>query len=160
MFKDLSLESRNIQTQNCAPIQCTVWPRYVGAIAMKWFLLLMSAICRFLKRVRIHIHLWKFSDFCGRSGTKRVWVRAFRAAFGPIFLKIKYMFFGPKLHLQKLDNHGNRSFDFCITKQTLVKKRNISDHFRPVFFFVRIFCHFLNLCSAENQKKCGFNCDL
>ena len=27
MFKDLSLESRNIQTQNCAPIQCTVWPR-------------------------------------------------------------------------------------------------------------------------------------
>ena len=25
MFKDLSLESRNIQTQNCAPIQCTVW---------------------------------------------------------------------------------------------------------------------------------------
>ena len=27
MFKDLSMESRNIQTQNCAPIQCTVWPR-------------------------------------------------------------------------------------------------------------------------------------
>ena len=27
MFKDLSLEYRNIQTQNCAPIQCTVWPR-------------------------------------------------------------------------------------------------------------------------------------
>ena len=26
-FKDLSLESRNIKTQNCAPIQCTVWPR-------------------------------------------------------------------------------------------------------------------------------------
>ena len=25
MFKDLSLESRNIQTQNCAPIQCTVY---------------------------------------------------------------------------------------------------------------------------------------
>ena len=31
IFKDLSLESRNIQTQNCAPIQCTVWPRNVGA---------------------------------------------------------------------------------------------------------------------------------
>ena len=29
MFKDLSLKSRNIQTQNCAPIQCTVWPRDV-----------------------------------------------------------------------------------------------------------------------------------
>ena len=29
MFKDLSLESRNIQTQNCAPIQCTIWPRNV-----------------------------------------------------------------------------------------------------------------------------------
>ena len=29
MFKDLSLESRNIQTENCAPIQCTVWPRNV-----------------------------------------------------------------------------------------------------------------------------------
>ena len=29
MFKDLSLESTNIQTQNCAPIQCTVWPRNV-----------------------------------------------------------------------------------------------------------------------------------
>ena len=27
MFKDLSLESRNIQTQNCAPIKCTLWPR-------------------------------------------------------------------------------------------------------------------------------------
>ena len=27
MFKDLFLESRNIQTQNYAPIQCTVWPR-------------------------------------------------------------------------------------------------------------------------------------
>ena len=27
IFKDLSRESRNIQTQNCAPIQCTVWPR-------------------------------------------------------------------------------------------------------------------------------------
>ena len=30
MFKDLSLESRNIQTQNFAPIQCTVWPRNEG----------------------------------------------------------------------------------------------------------------------------------
>ena len=29
MFKDLSLESRIIQTQNCAPIQCIVWPRNV-----------------------------------------------------------------------------------------------------------------------------------
>ena len=29
MFKDLSLESRNIQTQNCAPMQCTIWPRNV-----------------------------------------------------------------------------------------------------------------------------------
>ena len=27
MFKDLYLESTNIQTQNCEPIQCTVWPR-------------------------------------------------------------------------------------------------------------------------------------
>ena len=27
MFKNLSLESRNIQTQNCTPIQCKVWPR-------------------------------------------------------------------------------------------------------------------------------------
>ena len=27
MFKYLSLESRNIQTQTCAPIQCLVWPR-------------------------------------------------------------------------------------------------------------------------------------
>ena len=27
MFKDLFLESRNIQEQNCAPIQLTVWPR-------------------------------------------------------------------------------------------------------------------------------------
>ena len=26
VFKDLSLESRKIQTQNCVPIQCTVWP--------------------------------------------------------------------------------------------------------------------------------------
>ena len=29
MFKDLSLEPRKIQTQNCAPSQCTVWPRNV-----------------------------------------------------------------------------------------------------------------------------------
>ena len=27
MLKGFSLESRNIQTQNFAPIQCTVWPR-------------------------------------------------------------------------------------------------------------------------------------
>ena len=26
-FGDLSLESKNIQTQNCAPIQCKFWPR-------------------------------------------------------------------------------------------------------------------------------------
>ena len=32
IFKDLSLESRDIQTQNCAPIQCTVWPRNENAI--------------------------------------------------------------------------------------------------------------------------------
>ena len=29
MFKDLSLESRNKQTQNRAPIQCANWPRNV-----------------------------------------------------------------------------------------------------------------------------------
>ena len=29
MFKDLSLKSRNRQTQKCAPIQCTVWHRNV-----------------------------------------------------------------------------------------------------------------------------------
>ena len=29
MFKTLSLEFRNMQTQNCVPIQCTVWPRDV-----------------------------------------------------------------------------------------------------------------------------------
>ena len=34
MFKDLSLESRNIQTQNCAPIQCRVWPRNEGTIVL------------------------------------------------------------------------------------------------------------------------------
>ena len=27
MFKDLSLETRNLQTKNCASTQCTVWPR-------------------------------------------------------------------------------------------------------------------------------------
>ena len=31
-FIDLSQESRNIQTQNCAPIQCTVWPRNIVII--------------------------------------------------------------------------------------------------------------------------------
>ena len=30
MIKDLSLESRNTQTQYCAPIQCTVRPRNVA----------------------------------------------------------------------------------------------------------------------------------
>ena len=30
MLKDLSLESTNIQTQNYAPIQCTVWPRIMN----------------------------------------------------------------------------------------------------------------------------------
>ena len=29
IFKNLSLEYSNIQTQNCAPIQCTVWSRNV-----------------------------------------------------------------------------------------------------------------------------------
>ena len=32
MFKDLSMESRNKQTQNCAPIQCAVWPRNVSGL--------------------------------------------------------------------------------------------------------------------------------
>ena len=32
MFKDLSLEYRNIQTQNYAPIQCTLWPSNVNII--------------------------------------------------------------------------------------------------------------------------------
>ena len=27
LFRDLSLESRNIHTQCCVPIQCKVWPR-------------------------------------------------------------------------------------------------------------------------------------
>ena len=26
-FKDLSIEFSNMQKQNCAPIQCTIWPR-------------------------------------------------------------------------------------------------------------------------------------
>ena len=30
MFKNLSPESRNIQTQKCAPIQCTVWLQNMG----------------------------------------------------------------------------------------------------------------------------------
>ena len=29
IFQDLFLDFRNIQTQNCAPIECTVWPRNV-----------------------------------------------------------------------------------------------------------------------------------
>ena len=29
MFKDLSMESRNTQTQKCAPIQCTIGARNV-----------------------------------------------------------------------------------------------------------------------------------
>ena len=31
----LKLQSRIIQTQNCAPIQCTVWPRYVVNFFLK-----------------------------------------------------------------------------------------------------------------------------
>ena len=31
----LYLDSRNIQTQNCAPIQCTVWPRNVRQFFFK-----------------------------------------------------------------------------------------------------------------------------
>ena len=33
MFKDSSMYSKNIQTQNCVLIQCTVWPRNVFAIS-------------------------------------------------------------------------------------------------------------------------------
>ena len=35
MFKDLSLESRNLQTQNCAPIRCTVCPRNEKILFLK-----------------------------------------------------------------------------------------------------------------------------
>ena len=40
MFRYLSLESSNIQSQNCAPIQCTVWPRNV-----KSALIFIQATC-------------------------------------------------------------------------------------------------------------------
>ena len=33
----LSMESRNIQTQNCAPIQCTVWPRNESDLLIVFF---------------------------------------------------------------------------------------------------------------------------
>ena len=29
MFKGLSLEHKNIQTQKCAAIQCKIWPRNI-----------------------------------------------------------------------------------------------------------------------------------
>ena len=35
MFKDWFLEFGNIQTQNCACIQCTVWPRYVSNFTIR-----------------------------------------------------------------------------------------------------------------------------
>ena len=42
MFKGLSMESRNTQTQNCAPIQCTVLPRNVVSKVLKTNLILQS----------------------------------------------------------------------------------------------------------------------
>ena len=35
VFKYLFLESRNIQIENCAPIQCSVWPRKEGKFFKK-----------------------------------------------------------------------------------------------------------------------------
>ena len=42
LFKYLSPESRNTMTQNCAPIQCTVWPRIV-AKSLVYLLIIASA---------------------------------------------------------------------------------------------------------------------
>ena len=38
MFRDLSQDSSDLQTSNCALIQCTVWPRYVNFWSLKDFL--------------------------------------------------------------------------------------------------------------------------
>ena len=42
------MESRNIKTQNCAPIQCTVWPRndfYFPLIDKKCHFTILTPIC-------------------------------------------------------------------------------------------------------------------
>ena len=55
MFKDLSLESRNIQTQYYAPIQCTVWPRNEMIKNKRFF-------CR--KNINFYIKKMKKIKFC------------------------------------------------------------------------------------------------
>ena len=42
IFKDLSMESRNIQTKNCAPIQCSVWLVKKKSAVRKYYTLRLS----------------------------------------------------------------------------------------------------------------------
>ena len=78
-FRDLSLESRNTQTQNCAPIQCTVWPRNEwysfsskksGLHSKKWYLIQRKKLIYVLKMIFFQFR--KRTNLCSKTDIRSV----------------------------------------------------------------------------------------
>ena len=114
-FRDLSLESRNTQTQNCAPIQCTVWPRNEwysfsskksGLHSKKWYSIQRKKLIYVLKMIffqfkKEQIYVPKMIIFQLRKKNRFMFQkrRSFNSEKNWFVLKIWYSFTSKKTYM-------------------------------------------------------------